>query len=350
LASSPARKNVMSTVSVIVPTLNRRSLLREAVESAWHQSRPPCEVIVVDDGSDSQITADDFAGSAGVVRVFRNERPQGLAWARHQGVEAAHGDYVVHLDDDDLHAPTLIEQCAALLDADPELELVFIGVQGFGRAAEHFNRVQPAATSRVVAQGQGAVQDGARIFGPGLFRGLLNQVPMPFQRVMARRDVWHQVSRLRLTAYQAALNLASPEAARDKIRGTLRDSEWALYAALACHKTALLDRPLYLQRCDGQGSSSQAAMREKHIRQGIEIRTVLASASAHLPELRAFRQEIATNLARAHFDAAYAFITDGQYAQALHHLGRNFRLAPSLKAAKLLLKLGSAWALPKRAC
>jgi hypothetical protein len=341
----------MSTISVIIPTLNRYDLVREAIESATHQSRPPAEVIVVDDGSEPHVDADAFAREfGGIVRVLRNERPQGLAWARHQGVEAAHGDYIVHLDDDDLFSRSLIEDCAATLDADPSIELVFIGVKGFGRSAEHFNRVHPAGTARVVQQGSGAVwRNGVYIFGPDLFRGLLSQVPMPFQRIMVRREMWHKVSRLRLAAYQTALGLASPAVARDRIRGTLRDSEWALYAALACRKTALIDCPIYLQRCDGQGRSSQGQMRQKHIRQNVEIRTVLTQASRSLPELRAFRPQIAQDLAKTHFDAAYEFIDLGQYAMGLHHLGQAVRLAPSLKAAKLLLKLGAAWVSPRRA-
>lgn len=342
----------MSTVSVIVPTLNRHDLLLEAIASALDQSRAPLEVVVVDDGSappaDGAALQERFGPG---LRLLRNMRPEGLAWARQQGVDAARGDYVVQLDDDDLFAPTLIEECAALLDADPELELVFIGVEGFGQSAAHFNRVHPAGAARVIEQGGGtAWRDGVVVFGSALFCGLLKQVPMPFQRVMARRDAWHRVSRLRLAAYQAALELDSPQAARDRIRGTLRDSEWALYAALACTKTALINRPLYLQRCDGQGGSSQTAMHQRHIHQGIGIRSVLARASTRLPELRAFRQEIATNLAGSHFDAAYAFIGLGQYAEALRHLGQNFRLRPNLKAAKLLLKLGATWAVPKRTC
>lgn len=342
----------MSTVSVIVPTLSRPSLLLEAIDSTLDQSRAPLEVIVVDDGStppaDGAALQERFGPR---LRLLRNVRAEGLAWARQQGVDAACGDYVVQLDDDDLFAPTLIDECAALLDADPELELVFIGVEGFGQSAAHFNRVHPVGAARVIEQGGGAIwRDGVVVFGSGLFRGLLNQVPMPFQRVMARRDAWHRVSRLRLAAYQAALGLDTPEAARGRIRGTLRDSEWAVYAALACTKTALINRPLYLQRCDGQGSSSQAAMRQKHIQQGIEIRSVLANASACVAGLRPFRAEIENNLARSHFDAAYELIGLGQYARALHHLGQNFRLAPNLKAARLLLKLGTAWALPKRSC
>ena len=39
------------SVSVIIPTRNRSALLRRALESVGAQTRPPQEIIVVDDGS-----------------------------------------------------------------------------------------------------------------------------------------------------------------------------------------------------------------------------------------------------------------------------------------------------------
>jgi glycosyltransferase involved in cell wall biosynthesis len=39
------------TISAIIPTYNRAKLLGEAVESALQQTRPPDEIVAVDDGS-----------------------------------------------------------------------------------------------------------------------------------------------------------------------------------------------------------------------------------------------------------------------------------------------------------
>ena len=44
-------------VSVIVPAFGRPDLVRKALESVARQTRPPAEVIVVDDGSEPPLAA-----------------------------------------------------------------------------------------------------------------------------------------------------------------------------------------------------------------------------------------------------------------------------------------------------
>lgn len=330
----------MQRISVIIPTLNRPELLRATIASLMTQTRAADEVIVVDDGSRPPIEEATLQGEFGTfIKVMRNETSQGLAWARNQGVMAAAGDYVAHLDDDDLYAAETLAECAALLDADPALDLLFIGMQGFGSRAEHFNRVQPAGVEQVIRQGNGkeAAPDVV-VFNQRLFSALIRRVPAPFQKVIARREVWTRVDALRCTAYQAAADLATPQAARELIRGTLRDSEWALYAAIACSKTALCNRPYYLARCDGQGGSSQPANQQRHMLQGLEIKTRLFQASRQLPELNRWQKEIGENLAQTQFDAAYACFEQGDRHTAWHHLRQAAVTQPHWKQAKLALK------------
>lgn len=329
------------TLSVVVATLNRPEMLLLALDSVACQSRAPEEIVIVDDGSAPPVDAAALARRYGQqVRVARNDSPMGLAWARHQGVELARGDYIVHLDDDDLYEPPLLAECARVLDADPAVDLVFIGVLGFGQAPDYFNRVHPAGTARVIDQGHGQPRGaGLFEFDSQLVRGLLSQVPMPFQRVMARREAWHKVTRLRWAAYRTALGLASDEAARHAVRGTLRDSEWALYAALSCRKMAYIDKPLYLQRCDGQGGSSRPAMRLKHIEQSEIIKSVMNKAAQALPEMRPFQRDIRDNLALTYFDAAFAFIEAGMPGRAVAPLRKSFLIDPGLKHLKLLARL-----------
>jgi hypothetical protein len=258
-------------------------------------------------------------------------------------VEAASGDYIVHLDDDDLYRADALSRCAQLLDDDATLELVFIGVQGFGKSADHFNRVHPAGAMRVVDQSRArSLGDGVYLFEGDFLQSLLTQVPMPFQRVMARRKVWHKVSQLRVSAYRRAFSLESDEQARALVRGTLRDSEWALYAALAGTKAALVAEPLYLQRCDGQGASSRPAMRHTHIQQTTTIKSVLHQFAQIDGSLQPQRQRIRRTLAQAHFDAAYELIDLGFHAEALAHLRDGARLGPRPGHLKLLAKLALA--------
>lgn len=83
-------------ISVIIPTVGRASL-RTAVESALKQTMPPMEVIVVVD-SDCEPDVGDSAG----VRLLRTAGRVGPGPARQLGIDAAKGDIIALLDDDDL--------------------------------------------------------------------------------------------------------------------------------------------------------------------------------------------------------------------------------------------------------
>jgi len=89
-------------VSVIIPVYNGARYLRAALESVFAQTYRPFEVIVVDDGSidDSGVIAQSFSD----VSLMRQEN-QGVAAARNHGIEAAQGDFLAFLDQDDLWTP-----------------------------------------------------------------------------------------------------------------------------------------------------------------------------------------------------------------------------------------------------
>lgn len=321
----------MSTVSVIIPTQNRPALLEEALLSLINQTLPPAEVIVVDDGSTPAVDRDALLAKFGpMVRVVRNEVSRGLAYSRNRGVEAASGDYVTHLDDDDLLAPEALSVAYAALSNDPELDLVFLGVEGFGPRAEHFNRVQPQAVARAIALAGGREQGpDAVYFGRDLIKALLRTVPIAFQRVMLTRTTWYKVSALRWRAYRLDPAVPDDAAAQLCITGPLRDSEWALYAGAICQKTALINRPLYLQRCAGQGYSSQPANLEWHIHQGLHIKTQLLRASLALPEMHNLVKAIRETLASAQFDAAYHYFRNGNRGTSWRHLREALHLNPN---------------------
>ena len=89
-------------VSVIIPVYNGGRHLRAALESVFAQTYRPIEVIVVDDGStdDSGAVAQSFPD----VRYI-NQSNQGVATARNNGIEAARGEFLAFLDQDDLWTP-----------------------------------------------------------------------------------------------------------------------------------------------------------------------------------------------------------------------------------------------------
>lgn len=103
----------MLNVSVVIPTYNRAEHVVGAVESVLGQTRPPGEVIVVDDGSTDE-TPDLFAGASDPVHYVRQENA-GVSAARNRGVDEASGDWIAFLDSDDRWNPEKLERQTAAL-------------------------------------------------------------------------------------------------------------------------------------------------------------------------------------------------------------------------------------------
>lgn len=330
----------MVAITAVVPTLNRPDMLREALRSLQRQTLPPGEIIVVDDGSSppvDQAALNTEFGSC--VRVLRNEKSRGLAYGRNWGVEQAGGKYVIHLDDDDLLAPSTLEEAHRLLETDPSLEIVFLGVEGFGPQAEHFNKVQPEAIRKVCARvASCTAENGVLRFEDGLIEAMLKAVPAAFQHTMMTREVWQKVSALRWRAYQVGTGAQDVDAAKALITGQLRDSEWAIYAAAVCRKTALLDAPRYLFRCEGQSLSSKPANVEKHLLQNLGIKKQLFCA-ASLPELARWKDQIRDSLANTQVDAAYHYFQKGQRTVASKHAWAALGTRPSLSSLRLAMRV-----------
>lgn len=90
----------MIQISVIIPTFNRQSTIKRAIDSALNQTLPPMEVIVIDDCStDSTTSALSIYGEA--IKVIRLDNRTNGAHARNVGIEVARGNYVAFLDSDD---------------------------------------------------------------------------------------------------------------------------------------------------------------------------------------------------------------------------------------------------------
>jgi glycosyltransferase involved in cell wall biosynthesis len=114
-------------VSVIIPTYNYARFIGEAVDSALAQTRPPLEVIVVDDGSTDD-TAAVLAAYGDRIRVLR-QKNAGVAMARNAGIAAARGEYLAFLDSDDAWYPRKLERQMQRFGAEPHLGLVHCGAE-----------------------------------------------------------------------------------------------------------------------------------------------------------------------------------------------------------------------------
>lgn len=108
----------MSSITVVIPTYNRAGWLPATVASVLQQTRPPDEVLIVDDGSRDDTEAVCRALPA-PVRYVRQENA-GVSAARNRGVREANGEWIAFLDSDDLWEPAKLEVQLAAMRAAPE--------------------------------------------------------------------------------------------------------------------------------------------------------------------------------------------------------------------------------------
>lgn len=100
-------------VSVIIPTHNRKELLKRALNSVLKQTYKPLEIVVVNDGStdetDSVIYKYQLAHPH--IKYLKHDSPKGAPKARNYGIQKATGEFLTFLDDDDELLPENIKSC-----------------------------------------------------------------------------------------------------------------------------------------------------------------------------------------------------------------------------------------------
>ena len=129
----------MPLVTTIIPTYKRSTMVRAAVETVLTQDYPHLDVIVVDDNTDpeeqhkTRAALDDLIATGRVV-LIPNARSKGACGARNTGIDAARGELIAFLDDDDRWLPRKISaqvyllgqtQCVAALCQYDDIDLAF---------------------------------------------------------------------------------------------------------------------------------------------------------------------------------------------------------------------------------
>jgi len=118
------------TISALVRVHNGEDLVGESIAAILSQTRPPDEVVVVDDGS-TDGTLDALRGFGKEIVVV-SQPNGGHASAFNRGFEEVRCEYVANCDADDVWEPTKLErQCEALL-VHPEIDIAFGGASFFG--------------------------------------------------------------------------------------------------------------------------------------------------------------------------------------------------------------------------
>ena len=110
--------NSILNVSVIIPTYNRKNLLKRALHSVSSQTFVPQEIIVVDDGS-SDGTKDWVLERFPYVRYIYQDN-SGVSSARNAGIKEAKGLWIAFLDSDDEWMPDKLEKQERVINDSKE--------------------------------------------------------------------------------------------------------------------------------------------------------------------------------------------------------------------------------------
>jgi glycosyltransferase involved in cell wall biosynthesis len=117
----------VSSLSVVIPYYKGAGSIAEAVGSVLDQTLPAAEIVIVDDGS-----PDDLEAALGSlrdrVRIVGKENG-GISSAMNAATEAAEGEWIVQLDQDDAFLPGRLEAIAAAARAHPEADIVATGAR-----------------------------------------------------------------------------------------------------------------------------------------------------------------------------------------------------------------------------
>ena len=115
-------------VSVIIPTYKRKlDFVSKALQSVLNQTYSNIEIVVIDDSPDDFPYRDDIKNYIDGLKTdrilyIRNEKNLGGSLSRNVGINAAHGDYITFLDDDDEFMPKKVEkQLSFMLENDCDL-------------------------------------------------------------------------------------------------------------------------------------------------------------------------------------------------------------------------------------
>lgn len=133
-------------VSTIIPVFNRPLMLREAVASVLAQTYAPIEIIIVDDGStdETRSVADELARDNPSVIQTVHISNGGPGVAREAGRRLAQGEFIQHLDSDDLLLSRKFELQVTALSSEPACGAAY----GWTRFRHADGRVEPMPWKR----------------------------------------------------------------------------------------------------------------------------------------------------------------------------------------------------------
>ena len=215
-------------ISFIVPTYNAEAYLADCITSILgQQGAEPIEVIVVEDGSETEVTGYGLQGTGYEVRVIRQEHA-GQSAARNRGLQAARGEFIAFVDADDRREPDrLVRHWAAIRDVD-------YVQSGYKRVKVNGERLKVKG-EREKVKGKTPwhryqfTSPCMRLYRREAIEGLRFEEGMIYEDVIWSVDVWLRALRCRMIDYSGYLYTLNPQSTTS---GKRPEAEQKVFAVL----------------------------------------------------------------------------------------------------------------------
>ena len=116
-------------VSVVIPFYKNYGWLCEAIDSVIAQTYKNYEIIIVNDGSEEDVSSLQIKYP--IINYYYQEN-NGAGSARNLGIDVSKGKYIAFLDSDDLWLPTKLEKQVSYMEDNPQIQWSHCSYQTFG--------------------------------------------------------------------------------------------------------------------------------------------------------------------------------------------------------------------------
>ncbi|KKT30509.1 MAG: hypothetical protein UW27_C0002G0027 [Parcubacteria group bacterium GW2011_GWA1_44_13] len=144
----------MKNISIILPTHNGASYIKQSIESVLKQTHQNFELIIINDGSsdNSEEIIKSFLDTR--IKYIKNDINLGLQKTLNLGINLAEGEYIARIDDDDFwnDEDKLIKQIE-LFKTNSKLVLVGTGMHAIdGAGNKKFDLILPETDKKIRGQ------------------------------------------------------------------------------------------------------------------------------------------------------------------------------------------------------
>ena len=117
---------IMPKISVVLPTYNGETYIKESIDSILSQTFTDWELIIVDDCSSDNTCEiiEEYEKSDDRIKIIHNKSNQKLPKSLNIGFRETTGDYLTWTSDDNIYMPNAFQCLSDYLDANKEIYMV----------------------------------------------------------------------------------------------------------------------------------------------------------------------------------------------------------------------------------